>query len=216
MTAQTTQFTAPGWQYLDAASGYLGGNEHQRQLRHAEVHQRHRLQHDHRDDDATAAQTDPLHGHRRPVHRHRARVGDQRQLAQLRPTTSPSRPDITPVERRPLADRAARLRLHADHHDGQGKGTRQPRQPTLALPYSDNFDDPKPGGAASTCPTCRAPSRSNHALGPVPATASSKCAAEADRVARTKATRSRCSATGAGATTESRWTSVSTDTERCS
>ncbi|PKV89453.1 RICIN domain-containing protein [Streptomyces sp. TLI_146] len=25
-TAQTTQFTAPGWQYLDTASGYLGGN----------------------------------------------------------------------------------------------------------------------------------------------------------------------------------------------
>jgi len=24
--AQTTQFTAPGWQYLDSASGYLGGN----------------------------------------------------------------------------------------------------------------------------------------------------------------------------------------------
>ncbi|MFF5297036.1 ricin-type beta-trefoil lectin domain protein [Paractinoplanes globisporus] len=26
VTAQTTQFTAPGWQYLDASSGYLGGN----------------------------------------------------------------------------------------------------------------------------------------------------------------------------------------------
>ncbi|TWF96617.1 RICIN domain-containing protein [Kitasatospora viridis] len=26
VTAQTTQFTAPGWQYLDTASGYLGGN----------------------------------------------------------------------------------------------------------------------------------------------------------------------------------------------
>ncbi|GAA3437943.1 hypothetical protein GCM10018954_075570 [Kutzneria kofuensis] len=24
--AQTTQFTAPGWHYLDASSGYLGGN----------------------------------------------------------------------------------------------------------------------------------------------------------------------------------------------
>ena len=24
--AQTTQFTAPGWQYLDASSGYIGGN----------------------------------------------------------------------------------------------------------------------------------------------------------------------------------------------
>ncbi|MFD8496718.1 ricin-type beta-trefoil lectin domain protein [Amycolatopsis sp. NPDC059657] len=26
VTAQTTQFTAPGWQYLDSSSGYLGGN----------------------------------------------------------------------------------------------------------------------------------------------------------------------------------------------
>ncbi len=26
VTAQTTQFTAPGWQYIDSASGYLGGN----------------------------------------------------------------------------------------------------------------------------------------------------------------------------------------------
>ncbi|TMC12078.1 MAG: galactosylceramidase [Chloroflexi bacterium] len=26
VVAQTTQFTAPGWQYLDSASGYLGGN----------------------------------------------------------------------------------------------------------------------------------------------------------------------------------------------
>ncbi|MFE9424932.1 RICIN domain-containing protein [Kitasatospora sp. NPDC006697] len=26
VTAQTTQFTAPGWQYLDTASGYLGGD----------------------------------------------------------------------------------------------------------------------------------------------------------------------------------------------
>ncbi len=26
VTAQTTQFTAPGWRYLDTASGYLGGN----------------------------------------------------------------------------------------------------------------------------------------------------------------------------------------------
>ncbi|WP_055586279.1 ricin-type beta-trefoil lectin domain protein [Streptacidiphilus griseoplanus] len=26
VTAQTSQFTAPGWQYLDASSGYIGGN----------------------------------------------------------------------------------------------------------------------------------------------------------------------------------------------
>ncbi len=49
VTAQTTQFTAPGWNYIDSASGYLGGNRSQRQLRHAEVDQRPRLQHGHRD-----------------------------------------------------------------------------------------------------------------------------------------------------------------------
>ena len=26
VTAQTTQFTAPGWNYIDSASGYLGGS----------------------------------------------------------------------------------------------------------------------------------------------------------------------------------------------
>ena len=95
----------------------------QRQLRHAEVHRRHRLLHDHRDHDGHGR----ADGHRqrvgRPVHRHGARVGDRPRHARVRAAVRPAG-QHHPVERRLLAHRAARLRLHADHHHRPGQGHR--------------------------------------------------------------------------------------------
>ena len=89
-TAQVTQFTAPGWQFLNSGSGYLGGSESNgsyvtlkstngsRLLDHHRVH--------HRDQ--------PANRHRqrvrRPVHRNRARLGHRRQLALAPAPSSPS------------------------------------------------------------------------------------------------------------------------------
>ena len=56
----------------------------QRQLRHAEVPRRNRLELDHRDHAGVGSADRQLHDHRRPVHRHGARVDHQRQLGQLR------------------------------------------------------------------------------------------------------------------------------------
>ena len=139
-TAQVTQFTAPGWQFLNSGSGYLGGaesngsyvtlksTEQQRLLDHHRVHHRHQR---------ADRQRQRL---RRPVHRHRPRVGHRRQLARLRPPVRPAARHH-PVGRVVLADRAARLHLHPDHHHRPGQGHRdQPRAAGLALPYSDNFD----------------------------------------------------------------------------
>ena len=78
-TAQVTQFTAPGWQFLNSGSGYLGGSRVQRQLRHAQVHRRHRLLHDHRDHHRHRRADRHRERVRRPVHRHRARVGHRRE-----------------------------------------------------------------------------------------------------------------------------------------
>ena len=94
--AQTTQFTAPGWQYLDSSSGYIGGNRNNGSYVSLKSTEQHRLQHDHRDDGRQRRADAQLHRHRRPVHRHRARVVDQRQLQQPGRLLRAQRSDITP------------------------------------------------------------------------------------------------------------------------
>ncbi len=121
--AQTSQFTAPGWKYLDASSGYIGGNRDQRQLRLAEVHEQLRLLHGHRDDGRRQRPDAELQRHRRSVHRHRARLVDQRQLQQLGRLLR-ARRRHHPVRRQLQPDRAARPRLHRHHHDRPGQGHR--------------------------------------------------------------------------------------------
>ena len=93
--AHTTQFTAPGWKYLDSSSGYIGGNRNNGSYVSLKSTEQLRLQHDHRDHGRHRRADAELRRHRRAVHRRGARVGDQPQLQQLRrllraqPATSP-------------------------------------------------------------------------------------------------------------------------------
>ena len=68
--AHTTQFTAPGWRYLDSRARLPRRQPRQRQLRLAALADHQRLQHHHRDDRRHRRADLHLHRHRRPVHRH--------------------------------------------------------------------------------------------------------------------------------------------------
>ena len=125
--AQTTQFTAPGWKYLDSSSGYIGGNRNNGSYVS--------LKSTNNSDYSTVIETHgrrqrpdaELQRHRRPVHRRGARLVDQRQLQQLGRLLR-ARLRHHPERRQLQPDRAARLRLHPHHHDRPGQGHRdQPR-----------------------------------------------------------------------------------------
>ncbi len=126
--AQTTQFTAPGWRYLDASSGYIGGNRNNGSYVS--------LKSTNNSDYSTIIET---HGRRLAprrsnftvtgglstgtVHVWSTNVRSNNPRRLLRP-----RRRHHAVRRHASADRPARLRLQHHHHDraGQGHGD-QPR-----------------------------------------------------------------------------------------
>ena len=121
--AQTTQFTAPGWHYLDSSSGYIGGNRNNGSYVSLKSTNNRDYSTIIETMDATAAQTAQLHRHRRAVHRCRARVVDQHPVQQPRRLLRAGQRHHA-VRRQLLAHRAARLRLQHHHHDRTGQGNR--------------------------------------------------------------------------------------------
>ena len=127
--AQTTQFTAPGlaatW---TASSGYLGGNRNNGSYVSLKSPNNSDYSTIIETMDATAAQTlnFTVTG---GLSTGPCTSGRPTSAPATRPTTSCAAADITPVGRQLHADRAARLRLHAHHHDRAGQGHRdQPRR----------------------------------------------------------------------------------------
>ena len=166
VTAQTTQFTAPGWTYLDSASGYLRAAAADGSYVTLEVAQRHRLELDHRDDGRHRGADGHLQRHRRPVHRRRARVEHERQLGQpvdLVRALGRHHAD----QRQLLAHAPARLRLLADHHDRPGQGHRgEPGAGHAdAAVHRQLRQRHRRPAAAATCPSSRARSRSRPCAG---------------------------------------------------
>ena len=138
--AQTTQFTAPGWQYLDSSSGYLGGNRNNGSYVSLKSPNGSDYSTIIETMDATAAQTLTFTVTGGLSTGHRARVVHQRAVQQPRRLLRAQRRPHA-VRRQLLADRAARPRLQLTTTTGQGKGTAtSPAPGTLALPYSDSFD----------------------------------------------------------------------------
>ena len=111
------------------------GQPGRRQLRHAEVDQRHRLVLDHRDHGRHGRPDRDLQRHRRPVDRRRARLDHERQLGQPVDLVRPL--DRHHADQRQLlADPPARHGLLADHDDRPGQGHRRqpgPGHPDAAL-----------------------------------------------------------------------------------
>ena len=94
--AQTTQFTAPGWRYLDASTGYLGGNRANGSYVSLKSPNNSDYSTIIETMDATAAQTLNFTVTGGLSTGHRARVVDQRAAPTTRPTTSCAAADITP------------------------------------------------------------------------------------------------------------------------
>ena len=148
VTAQTTQFTAPGWQYIDSASGYLGGTKSNGSYVTLKSTNGTDYSTVIETMDATAAQTANLtvtgglstgtvHVWATNVTSNNAADWFVRQ------------PDVTPVKG------AYSLTLQAGYvytvttTTGEGKGTATPpAAAALTLPYSDDFET----AAASTSP----------------------------------------------------------------
>ena len=121
------------------------GHSRRRQLRHAQVAQRVRLELDHRDHGRHRRADRHLQHLRRPLHRDRACLEHERELGQLVELVR-ALLRHHPERRQLLADRPARVRVLADHHHRAGQGHRgQPGPGTLALPYSDSFDSDTAG-----------------------------------------------------------------------
>ena len=174
-TAQVTQFTAPGWQFLNSGSGYLGGSESNGS--YVTLKSTDGTDYSTIIETTTATRRADRHRQRvrRPVHRHRARVVDRRERARVRGQHLRPAGQHHPVERRLLADRAARLHLHADHHHRPGQGHRgQPgaEHADAALLRQLRQRHRRPA-ARATCPRCRARSRSSRARAAGPGSASS-------------------------------------------
>ena len=166
VTAQTTQFTAPGWTYIDSASGYLRRQPEQRQLRHAEV--------------ARTAPTGARSSRPRTPPRRRPSTSTSPAACPPAPCTcgppTSTRPapsnwfvhsaDITPTGGSFSLTLQPGYVYSLTTTTGQGKGTAtSPAPGSLSLPYSDNFDSDTAGQQPRTCPSCRARSRSSRARG---------------------------------------------------
>ena len=133
MTAQTTQFTAPGWTYIDSASGYIGGSGNNGSYVTLKSPNGTDWSSIIETTQASTAQTAnyTVTGglSTGTVHVWTTNVN----------SSDPSTwfvhsQDITPTQRQLLPDAAARLRLHADHHHRAGQGHRDLPRPGLAVP----------------------------------------------------------------------------------
>jgi O-glycosyl hydrolase len=146
--AQTTQFTAPGWQYLDASSGYLGGNRANGSYVSLKSPNGSDYSTVIETMDATAAQTLTF----------TVTGGLSQGTAHVWSTnvrsTNPAEyfvhsADLTPAGGNYSLTVQPGYVYSITTTTGQGKGTATgPGQGTLALPYSDSFDgDPVAGEA---------------------------------------------------------------------
>ena len=175
--AHTTQFTAPGWKYLDSSSGYIGGNRTNGSYVSLKSTEQLRLQHGHRDDGRAAAQTLNFNVtgglSTGAVHVWSTDVNSNNPADHFVHTA-----DITP------SGGAFSLTVQPGYlytlttTTGQGKGTATgPAQGALALPYSDSFDGYATGTEAEVPAwTCRARSRSRRCGGGRSGSACARCA----------------------------------------
>jgi len=146
--AHTTQFTAPGWRYLDSASGYLGGNR----VNGSYVSLRHPTNNTYstiiETMDATAAQTftATVTGglSTGQVHIWSTRVGSS-SSSELFVHSA----DVTPSGGTFTITLQPGFVYTLSTTTGQGKGTASsPAAAAMALPYSDSYDAVPVGGEA--------------------------------------------------------------------
>ncbi len=127
VTAQTTQFTAPGWTYINSASGYLQGTRGDGSYVTLKSPNGSDWSSIIETMDATAAQTVTYNVSGGLSTGHRARLEHERELGQLVELVR-ALLRHHPERRQLLADRPARVRVLADHHHRAGQGHRgQPR-----------------------------------------------------------------------------------------
>jgi hypothetical protein len=118
-TAQVTQFTAPGWQFLNSGSGYLGGAESNGSYVS--------LKSTNGTDYSTIIETTTATA----AQAVNVTVGGGLSTGAVHVWAT----DVnTPGQRRLLADRAAGLHLHPDHHQRPGQGHRGQPGPGHAVP----------------------------------------------------------------------------------
>ena len=172
VTAQTTQFTAPGWTYIDSASGYIGGSGNNGSYVTLKSPDGTDWSSILETTQASTAQTvsytitgglstGTVHvwttnvNSRRPVDLVRALAGHH------------------PGQRQLLPDTAARLRVLADHDHRAGQGHRHVPRPGVACPCrTPTTSTPTPPASSRrTCRRCRARSRSSRARAAGPGSA---------------------------------------------
>ena len=137
----TTQFTAPGWTYIDSASGYIGGSGNNGSYVTLKSPDRTDWSSILETTQASAAQTANYTITGGLSAGPGARVDHERQLERPRHLVRAIGSHITPV------NGSFSLMLQPGYvyslttTTGQGKGTAtSPAQGSLSLPYSDNFD----------------------------------------------------------------------------
>ena len=118
--AHTTQFTAPGWKYLDSSSGFIGGNRNNGSYVSLKSPNNSDYSTIIETMDATSAQQLDFTVAGGLSTGSGARVADEPQLQQHRRSLRTRRRHHA-LRREVLADRAARLPLHHHHHDRAGQ-----------------------------------------------------------------------------------------------
>jgi len=146
--AQTTQFTAPGWQYLDSSSGYIGGNRNNGSYVSLKSTNKTDYSTVIETMDATSAQTlnFTVNGglSTGAVHVWSTNVNSSNSSAYFVHSS-----DITPSGGTYSLTVQPGFVYTITTTTGQGKGTAtSPAQGTLGLPYSDSFDSYSTGSEA--------------------------------------------------------------------
>ena len=124
VTAQTTQFTAPGWTYINSASGYLRGNRSDGSYVTLKSPNGSDWSSIIETMDATAAQTVTLQRQPAGCPRAPCTCGATNVNSSSSSTLVRALHRHHPERRQLLADRPARVRVLADHHDRAGQGHR--------------------------------------------------------------------------------------------